>query len=331
MNARVTSHDLQVPLRTVVKGWPQPLQRAFREYQSQSRGVSTGAFHAGHVRSDQPYWILLPRWLHTSYLKPIRPTAGDRAFLTEALLGQYCLFLAFRIRDDLMDDRSTPPILRLAADRLLQEAATIFSEHFPPGDPFWKLYHQSVSGTAGAISFVDTAQRSHATRLASLRKAYARVNSVFRVGTAAVCHRHSRPDDFPMLRSFSDNFSTACQILDDLEDIAEDLDRGRWNFAANYALRRARVRDTGDWLDLERVTGSLVRDGAGIALLGVAETHLMKAFSAIEPLHLPHAEHRRRAYRAAIDAMKLELFAAGIDSRRRHARAGLTAGIGSRV
>ncbi|HLF14604.1 MAG TPA: hypothetical protein VI932_06930 [Bacteroidota bacterium] len=264
-------------------------------------------------------------------MKRKRTKTGDRTFLADVLTAQYCLFLAFRIRDDLMDDGRTPRILRRAVDRLILDAGKIFSKHFPPGAAFWRVYGKCLAGTTSATVEVDDLQRSTETSLPALRKAYARVNSVFRVGSAAVCRRHSRLADYPMVRSFSDRFSAGCQILDDLADIAEDLGRGRWNYAANFIMRGSRAAAQGGRVDLKRVTGSLLSGGAGIALLGEAGRLIGNAFSAIEPLGLPHAAPCRRTYEESIDAMKLELFTAGIAVRRGHAPIGRAGMKGSRV
>ncbi len=315
MNTRVTSHALRIRLGTVLRNWPRPVDEAIREYLRSTGNTPAGGSFPGNNGFSEPYWILLPSWLHASYGKRKHAKHSDRAFLTDVLTAQYYLFLAFRIRDDLMDDTRTPPILNLAVGRLLPEAGRIFSKHFRPGNSFWHVYRTCISGTAGAIRRIDDLQRSPETGLPKMLRAYARVNSVFRVGSAAVCRRHSRMADYPMIRSFSDKFSAGCQILDDLADIAEDFDRGRWNYAANFTLCRLRVPSTGGRRDLERLTCSLFSGGAGIALLGEAGKLIGKAFSAIEPLGLPHAARCRRRYEASIDAMKLELFAAVIRAR----------------
>lgn len=255
--------------------------------------------------SSDPYWMLLPGWLDDLY-------SGSRRhhdpLLADTLRAQHRLFLAFRIRDDLMDDPATPGHLAATADRCIAEAESIFSAHFEPRSAFWRTYRSSIRNTTAAVIKLDRFQRSPYADLRTMLRLYSRVNAIFRVGSAAICTRYGRMSDFPALRAFSDRFSAGCQILDDLSDINEDFDRRRWNYAANYLLRRPLSANAGARNGIERISLGLLT-GGGEALLDIAARLIDGAFRAIVPLGIPEASYCRQVYTGSIRRMERELSA----------------------
>jgi len=294
------------------QNWDPRVKCALRDYRRPVDPQPTIPDDPDEANVNHPYWILLPAWIQGSSPGITGETDRENDFLHDVLSAQYFLFLAFRIRDDLMDEPDTDPVLAGAIDPLLRDAGVILSKYFSPTDDFWEIYRADIVATADAIVEVDHLQQSPATDLAEMRHGYSRVNAVFKIGSEALCRYLSRTDDLPAIRAFCDKFSIGCQLLDDLSDIGEDLDRGRYNYAANFSLRLAGDTGPGKGSDLERITASLTSGVAGLTLLREAGELIADAFETIKPLGFPLAERCQRVYTASIDAMRAGLFTAAI-------------------
>jgi len=142
------------------------------------------------------------------------------------------LFLAIRLQDDFYDGQATAPALIFAADQFLIEAQSAFSTLFRATSPFWSIYRKYLTTTTRSIIECDELLRSPKTRAPALLLAYARVSAIFKIGGAAVCIYLNQMKSFPHVSRIADALAKAGQILDDLFDIVEDLERGRLNYAA---------------------------------------------------------------------------------------------------
>jgi hypothetical protein len=153
------------------------------------------------------------------------------------LWGQYCLFLSVGIHDDLFDGQARRPSLVFVADELLIESQCAYAKYFREG-PFWSIYRDCVRQTTKALVEADSQQRSLYASRKRMLGCYARAAAIFKIGSAAVCLKRRRMRSFSHIARFLEEMAIAGQILDDLEDMEEDLERGRYNFAANTLLRR---------------------------------------------------------------------------------------------
>jgi hypothetical protein len=210
------------------------------------------------------------------------------------------------MRDDLFDRQWNDRSISAAADLLESEAEAALSSHFPSRDPFWRIYRGCLRSTATGIARVDSLQRSKTSRPSELLAAYSRVNSLFCIAPAAVCRRTGRPRSFSAARSFSDQYSAAAQVLDDLADIREDLDRGRMNYAAAVAIGTARRRVRAH-RRLRLVEEGLIEDRAGVALLDQASRRFDDAFRAIASLGSPSADAYAAGCRRAMKDARVEM------------------------
>jgi hypothetical protein len=243
--------------------------------------------------SKKPYpWLLMPSWriLPSMLAQRLRSEGASgklpRGFLRDVRWGQYCLYLCFRYQDDLFDDESDSRVAVFAADICLAEAGRVFTLHFP-GDPwFWKAYHEGLRITAGSIVEVDRLQQKPGVRLEALLEGYARVAEVLKVGTAAVCSKMGREDLYPLLSRFCDEMAKAGQIVDDLRDLEEDLERGRHNCVAAIVSSRSksgRAKAGGAHPLLDGLLFLSARETA----LQMARDHIERAARAVEGLSLP--------------------------------------------
>lgn len=259
-----------------------------------------GYFRAGEPTKDASrsaradrYWTLLPGWLLRHPRFAARAHA-DRGFLRDVLWGQYCLFLFIRIHDDLLDGQAHSPALLFVADSLLVESERSLAKHLQRA-PFWELFRDLLDTTLRAVLDVDALQRRPGgMRLETLGK-YGDVSAIFRVGSAAVCAKCRRMDDFQHVSAFAHHLAVANQIVDDVRDVQEDLDRGRFNFAATHFG----LDGVASPAEHNRAIGRsvLLDDGIG-SLIALVKGHYDAALAEIQLIGLdPAAAFVKRAQR----------------------------------
>ena len=227
-----------------------------------------------------------------------------RGLLGDALWGQYCLFKCIRLQDDVFDGHATDLTLVYAADLFLVEAERAFAPHFPRRSPFWTVFWPALESTARAIVTVDALQRRPGCDPARLAREYARVAAVLKVGAAAVCLGHRRAADAAALDALADEWAIADQILDDLDDVADDLRRGRFNYVAQR-LCRGRGADALTAAEARRaVARALARGGGADRVLDDAGRRFARAARAARDLGVPAVAELTAAGSRAVDARR---------------------------
>ena len=231
-----------------------------------------------------PYWKILPAALFDKFHIEIRRSLIPHGFLHDIQWGQYCLYLFIRFQDDVFDGQASDPALIYASDQCLLEADRIFAKYFPPRSWFWKEYRKILICTTQSIVEVDAKQRLPASRSDELLEGYARVSSILKVGSIALCAVVKQQRAYRHVSRFCDEMAKAGQIMDDLRDLDEDLLQKRYNYVANLLRRsskqmpaqlRANVR-----LNNLRLLAVMEQISAEI------EKHLQEASAAIEPLQI---------------------------------------------
>lgn len=194
------------------------------------RSVLTGA-RPGKI----PYWAVLPSSLLRAYGGK-EALHEHRDFLADAVWAQYCLFKCVRLQDDLYDGHDHDLSKVFVADHFLIEGARSLSKHFGSAGAFWEAFYGALDKTTRAILDADRLQTRPGGDPHDLLVAYARVDSIFTVGAAAVCIKFRRRADLAALSALVRTVGVASQILDDLEDFTDDLRRERFNYAAKVLL-----------------------------------------------------------------------------------------------
>ncbi len=253
-----------------------------------------------------PYWIPLPRWLAKKYRKSARSPNIMQRFISDVIWGQYCLFLFVRIQDDLYDGQAEFPSLIYASDQFLFEAEAVFSRYFTRTSPFWGIYRHCLRMSTRAIVQVDRLQRSAHAKGGILLEEYAEVASIFKIASSAVCIRARRMKDFVRLVRLADELAKASQILDDLEDVLEDLERKRFNYASVVLLQDAGKRMA------RRDPAALVAESLWLRrglkdLLSEVRRHLTRAQKAIEPLGIAEMNKYLADYGSSLDRLEADL------------------------
>lgn len=182
-----------------------------------------------------PTWLLLPIWLDQAWAKaPSGPPPGGA--LAEILWGQYALFLTIRIQDDLFDRQRDDLRLVYVADRFLLESQEAFQRVPGLDAAFWGFYRSCLRETVDGILEVGRLERAPGPFTAQHLSLHARVSAIFKVGVAAACRLHGREGDAAWLARLQDQLAIVSQIGDDLEDVAADLESGRFTWVGNTLL-----------------------------------------------------------------------------------------------
>ena len=295
--------DIRKRLDNYIKTLPRQVRIEFRAY----RKLSPAPHSPAGRSSDQPYWILLPQWLHRRYRRNRFQHPPPRAFLRDILWGQYCLFLSVRIHDDLFDGHARLPSLIFAADQLLLEAEQTFSRWMPYESAFWKTYRSSMRETVGAILRVDELQRSPATSPRKLIREYADVNAVLKISSLALCLRYKRLNDVPYVDRFMNNIAVGSQLLDDFRDLAEDFKGKRFNYVALKALHVNGPPSPRRKVQLRDVTKQLLFSDVTNEVMGEILALFSGAYAALEPLQLAQARRASKRHLHYLTSMRQEI------------------------
>ncbi|MBN2356642.1 class 1 isoprenoid biosynthesis enzyme [candidate division KSB1 bacterium] len=206
-----------------------------------------GEVHSRKKSYYLPYWYFLPIWL-VEKIKAEKKVAFSAHFVRDVLWAQYCLFITIRMMDDLYDQQAEDPALPYAALLFKLEADRIFLRYFRSTSRFWVAYRQYVCRTISAIVKVDSLQQSGRTKPAEILSGYEEICSIFKIGSLAVCSYSKCRHLLPAVFVYADALAGAGQAMDDLEDLQQDLVRGRYNYIATFllSLPKSKKRQKGD-------------------------------------------------------------------------------------
>lgn len=249
-----------------------------------------------------PFWLVVPWRLDEAYRA--RRNGPRGSFLDDVLWAQYCLFQCIRLQDDVFDGHTKDLALVYAADQFLIEAERTFAKHFARSARFWDVFRGAVETTTRAIVRVDELQRRVGCDPARLAREYAKVAAVLEVGTAAVCIAHRRTGDAAALSRFADECAMADQILDDLEDVEDDLQRGRFNYVAQRICGRRASRPSDPDAARRQIARALALGDGGERILDDARRRFDRAAVTAEGLGIPAVSAMAADARRSLDALR---------------------------
>jgi hypothetical protein len=291
-------------LESSMRTWPQAMRRDFRVYIRRFQ-CSPDAAPATHETGARPYWLLLPVWLAAAYNKSAPPSGKIRKrTLNDVLWGQYCIFLSVRITDDLFDRQASSTTLLFAADQFMADGCNILFGHAGHSGRFRRSFTKSLNTTLKSIIEVDTMQRRARVPLKAMRAGHARVSSIFKIGSAAVCRLADRWRDFSRVDTACDKLAIAGQIIDDFQDIDEDLRDGRINYAARFLLGTTQGArpESGD--TRRRLARRLLFSNRTDRLVAHISEHVQAAHDDLAPLRLGQTEAYCADYQRSLERMR---------------------------
>ncbi len=231
--------DVTTRILEIVESWPVGMRRDFHWYLGRWQGRTAMGRADETTAPSKPYWLLFPPWLARKVNRGRHRRLITDTLLEDILVGQYCVFLAFRMQDDLYDGQIKRRSLIFVSDQLLLEAERIFLKHYRRHPGFWTPYHRCLEDTIRGIVVADELQKSVNSDPSVILREYARVSAIFKIGSLAVCMSGIRDADWPALAAACDNMAVVSQIIDDMQDLQEDLRRGRINYAAQVIIGRS--------------------------------------------------------------------------------------------
>lgn len=311
LDTRRALDSIERRIESLVSTWPPELAAEFRGYRHERCGDSWVDREPPTSGVDGSYWLVFPGLLLRRYAGRAEPIAAG--LLDELLWGQYCLFLAVRTEDDLLDGQAGSRRVEGAVRRLEDEAARAFARHLPRASPFWSVYREAIEVTRRAITRADRMQRSAAGMPADSLDCHARIAEIFKLGSAAVCFSLGRREVLGRLGRACDHLAVASQLLDDLVDLEEDQELGRRSFAISWILRRGRQHLAAGEDSPSGVWPGVVQGDAVKELLELARRELRRAGRAMAPLNLPAADGYMDLLLAEVDLFERHLHRARVD------------------
>lgn len=185
----------------------------------------------------RPYWIAFPVALTAHSVRGTWTLVRTRGFLHDVLCAQYYIYLAVRIRDDLLDGQAEGRALSGVANLLEGAAGEMLERYFERSSAFWRLLRLYKKQTAEGIKMVDQLQRRIGRNPGKVLDHFARTSSIFKIGSAAVCVATGRVKLMRTIETIFNHLAIGGQSIDDVRDIVEDLRRSRYNYAVQMLLK----------------------------------------------------------------------------------------------
>jgi hypothetical protein len=267
MTARDTIGDR---LQRLVSKFPSPVADEFRRYHKERLPGASAEGDPKDSHTSQPCWLYLPPELARKY--------NSRAEQEVVPQG-------------LVDDSSHWKSLILVADALLFEAGITYRRHLSQSDGFWRIYHDCLRRTVLGNARADHLARSPEYNTAEVLTLYTDIASVFKIGSAAVCIAAGKESDLPAVFDLSDSVAVYSQIMDDMEDLAQDLGRGFYNYVAAslWQSSSARADDAGDDA-LTRIARHLMYSNGMATVAAELRARIADIAACLKTLDLPLAD-----------------------------------------
>jgi len=279
--------SLALRLQRFINAQPRAIARALQKY---CRSVPIGLPHrlpSHHRLHSHPYWIAIPVVLARRWSDALATSGPRRTFLHDVLWAQYCLYISVRITDDIFDGQVRDPQMEPLAGRFHREADEAFARHFSERAEFWTHFRAHYLTSLKGIKGVDTLQRGEALAPRAILRGFANTSSIFKIGATAVCLASGRNSALPIIGSIADELAIGTQIVDDVRDMAEDLKRGRFNYAARMLLKGNLLRNANTKRVLGEVLEKLISPGPMEDVIKEAVRHIRCAHSLAIRLGFP--------------------------------------------
>ncbi|MBK8945070.1 MAG: hypothetical protein IPM32_07315 [Ignavibacteriae bacterium] len=252
--------DFKSRFDELVKFWPELIKADLNNYMKEKNYLHDNNYEKCNY--GYPLWseILISLDEHLSNNSKI--SSHQNIFLQDIIWAQFCLILAFRIKDDLYDGEIKSNTLLASSDLLQIESIKTYKKYFKSSDSFWTSFHDSISLTILAAIKVDEMQQNIRTDPDELLNTYYNVISLFNIGISAVCKKYRKENILKDILNFSTNLTLAAQILDDLEDIEEDFSRKRFNYVILKLLNTSpQIIIDENFVDEELISKIILKEG----------------------------------------------------------------------
>lgn len=176
-----------------------------------------------------PDWLTLPVDLHEAWAH--KRTLKRVAELGDVLWAQYALFLYIRLQDDLLDRQQDDLRLLFVADRFLLESLACIEQ-----PELWSFYRARLRETVDGILEVRRLEARPGLFTIDHLGLHAQVSGILKVAAASVAVLCGHPGEIGWISALMDRLAVFSQICDDVSDLVQDLEAGRFTWVANVLL-----------------------------------------------------------------------------------------------
>ena len=175
--------------------------------------------------------LQLPSWLAGTICDE-RDTAFHAGLVYSTANGYYYI----RLLDNLMDGHATVERELLPAATFFHtEFCVVYQRYFGPYHPFWRMFTRfwlACSESVAKEAALDSMRFQDFAEISAGKFAAAKIP------LSAVACRYRRPDVLPLWLQFCDALACWTQMLDDLFDWYDDLERKGCTYLLSEAVRR---------------------------------------------------------------------------------------------
>lgn len=242
--------------------------------------------------------FLLPYCLAEAF-----PFDGDLIAARSMAIGNAFGAAHFLVQDRQLDGQEalSPAGLELS-DTCLALFVREYARLFGPGGALWddfdrymRQYFESLAWEATVLGGAEGADAVAEEALPETLVQLGRRMAPLKTAGAATTALAGRPEELPAVERFVDEFHAGYQLADDIDDLEDDLERGRCSVVAWLIAREARVGEPASLIGRRDVLEVAVRSGALEFIIEAIHTCFRGALDTAEAIGSPSLEaHMRR-------------------------------------
>jgi uncharacterized protein len=279
--SRVSRIDLRTELRHVA--------RRFDDYLGRGGAGGPASSADPGIRRDNVA-VVLPYFLVEAV-----PFEGDLRAARSMAVGNAFGAAHFLIQDRLIDgDETLSPTALELSDRFLIGFVREYGRLDPLDDGFWDDFSRYLAEYSGSLSWETEVLRTPlgigAVSDEEIPRTLARLGhrmALLKTSGAAIARLAGRPDALTPIERFVDSFHAGYQLADDLEDLEEDLRRGRWSVVAWIIARAAGLSEPSGLAGARHAYDTAVLSGAFGSVMRLVRREYERALGAARSLGSP--------------------------------------------
>ena len=220
---------IQQRLEKFITDWPSELRDDFEEiYGSKKKTDQNNKLNS---KSPLPLWMQIIDKLGKGNWENKNSYEKNDSILNDIGWIQYCVLMTYRIKDDFFDSDLQNNSLVVAPDLFLFEAIRSLQQYYSSDSPFWSWYLNIIKSSIFYFLRIGEIQKNVYTDPVNLIVLYEKLCSIFNLYIYFICENSNINASKETLFIFNQKLLAADQIIDDIMDIEEDFNRGRFNYA----------------------------------------------------------------------------------------------------
>jgi hypothetical protein len=225
--------SVQHRLEKFITNWPSELRDEFKEiYRAEKNPNHT---NDPTSKPELPIWMQIIDTLKDN-LESNNSYEKKESMLNDIGWIQYCVLMTYRIKDDLFDSDLQNNSLVVVPDLFLFEAIRSLQKFYESSNPFWDWYLKVIESSIIHFLKIGQIQKNVYTNPVTLIELYEKLCSIFNFYIYIIYENSNINASKEELFLFNQKLLSADQIIDDIMDIEEDFNQGRYNYAVLQLL-----------------------------------------------------------------------------------------------